>query len=287
MRHGAEARFEFLEFRAYWHGRFNRSDLITQFGVSQTQASMDLKAYQALAPGNLTYDGTEKTYRPSPVFQPIFLEITADSFLTPLLSIATGVVEPSATWLKVIPAVHVAPVPARGVAPHILKSVIQAIDHGEALEVLYQSMSAPEPAWRGIEPHAYAHDGFRWHVRAFCQTSRIFKDFLLSRIIDCREAHCHMPRASKRENDLDWHSEVTLLITPHPDLSEAQRTVIRLDYGMDAQGQARLTVRTSMLYYTLKRLGLDTDPGARRPQDQQIILVNASEIFATLGWPAA
>lgn len=48
MMHGAEARFEFLEFRAYWHGRFNRSDLITQFGVSQTQASMDLKAYQAM-----------------------------------------------------------------------------------------------------------------------------------------------------------------------------------------------------------------------------------------------
>jgi len=32
------------------------------------------------------------------------------------------------------------------------------------------------------------------------------------------------------------------------------------------------------LFYALKRLGLDTDPAARRPQDQQIVLLNASEI---------
>ena len=46
LRHGVEARFEFIEFRAYWHGRLNRSDLIDHFGVSQTQTSQDLKAYQ-------------------------------------------------------------------------------------------------------------------------------------------------------------------------------------------------------------------------------------------------
>jgi len=32
-------------------------------------------------------------------------------------------------------------------------------------------------------------------------------------------------------------------------------------------------VRRALLYYALKRLGLDTDPGARKPQDQQIVLL--------------
>lgn len=44
-----------------------------------------------------------------------------------------------------------------------------------------------------------------------------------------------------------------------------------MDYGM-ADGKTRIAVRKALLFYALKRLGLDTDPAARRPQDQQIVL---------------
>lgn len=244
---------------------------------------MDFKAYQDLAPGNLAYDGTEKTYRPSSTFKPLFFQISADSYLMSLLSLAAGAVEPAGTWLKTIPEFHVSPVPARGVSPEILRAVVRAMEDLQAVEVLYQSMSTAEPSWRWIEPHAYAHDGFRWHVRAFCQRSGSFKDFVLSRILECRPASEPRASVSAPADDLDWHAEVTLQIRPHPALSAAQQSVIRLDYSMDALGQADITVRKSMLYYTLKRLGLDTDPAARRPQDQQIVLANAAEVFALLG----
>ena len=41
-----------------------------------------------------------------------------------------------------------------------------------------------------------------------------------------------------------------------------------------------IPVRRSLLYYALKRLGLDTDPAARNPQDQQIVLLNREAIYA-------
>lgn len=43
-------------------------------------------------------------------------------------------------------------------------------------------------------------------------------------------------------------------------------------------GQVTIPVRRALLYYALKRLGLDTDPTARRPQDQQIVLLNADKV---------
>lgn len=244
---------------------------------------MDFKAYQDLAPGNLVYDGTEKTYRPSSTFKPMFFQISADSYLMPLLTIAAGAVEPSGTWLKTIPEFHVSPLPARGVSPEVLRAVVRGLEDAQAVEVLYQSMSSPEPGWRWIEPHALANDGFRWHVRAFCQRSGTFKDFVLSRILDVRVTSERHKASSKSAEDAAWHSTVTLQIRPHPALSQAQQTAIRQDYGMDEAGLAEITVRKSMLYYTLKRLGLDTDPEARRPQDQQIVLANAAEVFAYLG----
>jgi predicted DNA-binding transcriptional regulator YafY len=284
FKYGVEARFEFIEFRAYWHGRLNRSDLMDQFGVSPTQVSQDIKAYQEIAPDNLVYDGTDKTYRCGPSFTPKFLELSAENYLAPLLSMRAGSLDPAASWLRVIPTFHVAPTPARGVSPDILRALINAVDYAQGIEVLYQSMSAPEPSWRWIEPHAYAFDGFRWHVRAFCLKDNIFKDFLLSRILEVRLDQQPHPATSSGSKDADWNSDITLTIAPHPDLSPAQKRAIQLDYGMNGEGQSQITVQKSMLYYALKRLGLDTDPAARRPQDQQIVLVNRDEIMGSRKW---
>jgi len=284
LKYGVEARFEFIEFRVYWHERFNRSDLMDYFGVSQTQASQDLKAYQEIAPDNLVYDGTDKTYRCASGFVPKFLELSPENYLAPLLSMRAGALEPAASWLRSIPPFHVSPTPVRGVAPDILRMIISAVDYAQGIEVLYQSMSSPDPSWRWIEPHAYAFDGFRWHVRAFCLKDDVFKDFLLSRILDVRRDRQPQPAKSSGTQDTDWHSDVTLTIGPHPDLSPAQKRAIQLDYGMNGEGVAQITVQKSMLYYALKRLGLDTDPAARRPQDQQIVLLNRDEIMGSRKW---
>ena len=48
LRWGVERRLEFIEFRLYWEGGINRSDIMDQFGVSVPQASKDLSQYQEL-----------------------------------------------------------------------------------------------------------------------------------------------------------------------------------------------------------------------------------------------
>jgi len=151
---------------------------------------------------------------------------------------------------------------------------VTAIKRHEAIEVFYQSMSSPEPAWRWIEPHALVFDGFRWHARAYCQRSSAFKDFVLSRMTDTRSSK---PADARSSVDSEWEEQVDLQIVPHPELSAGQRKAIELDYGME-NGVTTIPVRRAMLYYALKRLGLDTDPAARRPQDQQIVLQNRDSV---------
>ena len=130
----------------------------------------------------------------------------------------------------------------------------------------------PSLAGAGSRHTPIGFDGFRWHTRAFCLTDQSFKDFLLSRIIETRGTK---PSEAEPETDADWNEHVTLEIGPHPELSDTQQKVIALDYGMRS-GKAKIPVRKALLYYALKRLGLDTDPAARRPQDQQIVLLNGA-----------
>lgn len=270
LKHSVEERFAFVEFRVFWHGRINRADLIQRFGVSPTQASQDFKLYAELMPENLVYDGVEKAYLCGQNFVPRYADLSAESYLAPLLSISSGLLQPEDSLLRSVPNFHVSPNPSRGVNPLVLRAVVRAVDNAEAIEIRYQSMSSPEPSWRWIEPHAFAYDGFRWHVRAFCQNDRIFKDFLLSRIV---EVGGQGPVTAESSADEAWHHEVVLEIGPHPDLSASQRRAIEMDYGME-DGRAEIHVRRALLFYALKRLGLDTDPSARRPQDQQIVLLN-------------
>ncbi len=75
------------------------------------------------------------------------------------------------------------------------------------------------------------------------------------------------------DEDDDWNTVVTLEIGPHPALSDTQAKVISLDYGM-TDGKVEIRVRRALLYYALRRLGLDTDPAARQPHEQQIVLLN-------------
>ena len=187
LRWGVEQRLEFIEFRLFWEGHVNRSDVMEQFGLSVNQASSDLSRYIGLAPHNMDYDRSLRTYVRQPGFKPVFDKLDAGRYLAQLRSVADGILDHDDCWIASLPVYDSAPTPARGVAPATLRSVVDAIRRSEAIEVQYQSLSNPEPRWRWIAPHAIAFDGFRWHARAFCCGDEVFKDFLLSRILDIRK----------------------------------------------------------------------------------------------------
>lgn len=270
-----ERRYEFMEFRLYWQGHINRSDLMEAFGISVQQASKDFGNYIEGRKSNLTYDKRLRTYLRGKNFKPRYFQPDAAEYFAQLQAVEHGLVPEAQSWISFFPQYAATPVPARGVDPQVLRDVLSAIRAKAALQITYQSMSRPEPSLRWIEPHALAFDGFRWHSRAFCQNDQVFKDFLLSRIV---EVGGQGPVTAEPSADEAWHTEVILKIGPHPDLSAPQRRAIEMDYGME-DGRAEIHVRQALLFYTLKRLGLDTDPDARRPQDQQIVLFNRAQII--------
>jgi WYL domain len=269
-RWGQERRLEFIDFRLYWEGRVNRSDLIEFFGISVPQASLDLAQYQELAPRNAIYDGTEKAYIASEVFEPIIAASGAHDYLSQVLGLELGILQPNSSFLGAPPSASAVKDPNRSVTPSTLRVVLQAIKSRRTVEIKYQSMSHPEPAVRTISPHAIAFDGFRWHIRAFCHERRDFLDFLFARILEIVPGESSPIDPS---TDLVWQREVEAIILPHPALSQGQRRAIELDYGM-VSGRLVLKTREAMLLYLLKHLGLLRKPDDRAATDQQIVLAN-------------
>lgn len=269
---GVEQRLEFIEFRLYWDNSINRADIVSKFGVSVPQASKDLSQYQELAPGNAIYDKRAKRYVAGAEFAPKFLAVDSAQYLSQLRLLTDGTLDAADAWVGTPTPVGLVGIPQRTVASPILRAVLTAIRGEQDLEVLYQSMSHERPRWRWIGPHAFGFDGFRWHVRAFCDIDKVFKDFVLSRVLEVRSDRV---ATSHFRDDADWVEHVAVEIAPHPALSVAQKRAVELDYGMQ-DGRAVIQVRKALLFYTLKRLGLDLDPSTRDPQDQQIVLAGGN-----------
>lgn len=276
IRWGVEQRLEFIEFRLFWEGGVRRADIIHMFGVSVPQASKDLTLYQEQAPGNVEYDKSAKRYVASPTFVPKFLKPDSDVYLSRLRSLAEGLTKNSDSWIGYQPDSDIALTPHREVDPRVLRAVLDAMRDKQSIEVLYQSMNVrrPDPVWRRMSPHAFGYDGFRWHARAYCHIDGKFKDFLLPRILDVRSPG---PGGADGREDHPWHELVTVEITPHPSLTESQQKVVAKDYGMQ-DGKVVLSVRCSMLFYVLKRLGLLRDAEKENPRAQHIVLLNKQSV---------
>lgn len=175
-----------------------------------------------MAPSNMVYDKSARTYIRGSEFAPLFLKPDASRYLSQLRSVADGILDRGDAWIGKFPSYAAAPTPVRGVSAETLRSIVTAIQRSEAIEVKYQSLSRSEPRWRWIAPHAIGFDGFRWHTRAFCLTDQSFKDFLLSRIIETRSTK---PSEVRADADADWNEQVILEIGPHSELSDTQQNI--------------------------------------------------------------
>ncbi|WP_027959531.1 MULTISPECIES: helix-turn-helix transcriptional regulator [unclassified Halomonas] len=275
LRRGVERRLRFIEFRLYWEGGINRGDIIGFFGVSVPQASKDLSQYQELAPGNMAYDKSEKRYFAADTFQPRFLTPDPNQYLSQLRQIAEKDKTVEETWLSNFPNLDCLPIPHRRIDPEVLRKILSAVRNNEAIEIHYQSMNPnrPDPVWRSISPHALASDGFRWHVRAYCHIDHKFKDFLLSRCLDCRQSG--KAKAGGKDDQM-WQTFFIVKLTPNPKLSKSQQAIIASDYAMDDH-VIDIPVRKSFLYYFKKRLRLDIADLIDRPEEIPVVVANREE----------
>lgn len=274
-RQPGQDRLRFIEFRAFWDGRVNRRDLMEAFGISDPQASLDLRRYTERYPHALRYDASAKTYLPSTEFQPALLTgDLAEDYLIQLhtLELAAGAGDP--TWLAYAPQAELLPRSRKPVNAYVLRNVLSAIRQRQRIQIQYQSGTSDGAEERWIAPHALAYNGYRWHARAWCPKRRDFRDFVLSRMQKTGELVQH---DIDPQYDMEWNTYVTLNIAPHPKLDPRQRRAVVLDYNMSA-GMVNITTRACLYHYLEWNLRLD-QPEAPEPRwKMEVVLRNRVQV---------
>jgi predicted DNA-binding transcriptional regulator YafY len=273
-------RYRLIETVAWWEGRLTTTHLMQSFGISRQQASKDINTYiNEHAPKNLEYDKFLKGYVPSKQFKPLFIDDSASAYLHLLNQNQERA--PHIEGLALAYAhTEVLKVPDRTIRPEVLRPLLKACREGLRLECEYVSFNTPDGETRLIVPHTLIYSGMRWHVRAYCEKNRDYRDFVLSRF---RGAPDLMEGSSEhtREHDEDWNTQATVIIEPDSRLKPEQRQIIEADYGM-FNGQLRIETRGALVQYVLQRYQLDPTKIHAKASAQQIVVANLDEIQSWL-----
>ena len=268
-------RYRLIETVAWWEGRLTTVHLIQSFGISRQQASKDINTYiTEHAPKNLTYDKQLKGYVPSKQFKPLFIDDSASAYLHLLNQ--THSRAPHVEGLALAYAhTMVLEVPDRTIRPEVLRPLLKACRDSEVIEVEYVSLANPVPETRLIAPHTLIYTGMRWHVRAYCEKNREYRDFVLSRLRGQPEFE------RKTENlideDEDWNTKVAVIIEPDSRLKPEQKAIIEADFGME-DGVLIIPTRRALVKYVLQRFQIDPKKLDPKASAQQIGVRNLDEL---------
>lgn len=257
-------RLKTIERAAWWRGWVRRSDLTAIFGVSLAQASSDFQRYLELNPGSLVYNLNLKRYEGSPKMVCRLHDPTLEEAVE-LFGGGGGAEEGAGERARIERIV----LPVRRPASAVLRCMFLAVRERLRLRMKYWSVNSDTVKWRWIVPHALAHDGLRWHVRAWCEESGSFRDFVLSRVESAEwpeptvagtAATPALPR------DEEWETYENLVLEINPKLGEVGRRALIRDYGLPPSGRWEMRVRRAMRQYVLAALRIQDPATLHAPE---------------------
>lgn len=241
-------RLKFIDFRVYFMGELGRNHLTSRFGIGPAGATRDIALYRQIAPRNLDFDATTKTYRPGSEFTPQFSHHPNSA-----LALLTG-----GEVASNLPLIRCeSPASLEVIHTPLLAAITRAINQGLAIQIEYCSVSSGFGS-REIVPFALVDTGLRWHCRAFDRKSKGFRDFVLSRVskvgepTDITAADHESP-----DQDLQWTRQIELRLLPHP--SHPRPEAIEMEFGTD-KGGLQMRARAATVGYLLRRWNVDCSP---------------------------
>ncbi|GAB3517055.1 helix-turn-helix transcriptional regulator [Photobacterium alginatilyticum] len=274
-------RYRLVEIIALWEGRLTTNHLIQSFGIGRQQASKDINSYlNDIAPGSLIYDKSLKGYKPSNSFIPKLTSGHADEYLHILarsedITITFGELDMGFENTSMVRPI------TRNISPQVLRPLIQAIREKKRVDISYTSLKDGKEVERIISPHTLVCTPLRWHVRAYCEHAKGYRDFVLSRIRNIPDVNDKMIMGINQ--DKLWNTKVTVELTPDSRFTAAQAAVIANDYGMN-DNVLQIPTNAALVRYVLDTYNIDINVLDSNPEGQQIIINNFEELRLYLSY---
>ncbi len=263
-----------LELLLHWEGRLNNARVRELFGISQVRASEWIREFRDSHPTWTMWDTRARSFYATAVFQANSQKSQAENegSLSRYLVLAGLPFYGPSNGTSIVWAAYPDLLEPN---PTIFASILAASRDRLIIEIRYRSMRHPQPHVRLISPHSIVRAGRRWHTRAYCHQTQMFKDFSLGRIDNVRLTG--ELAESNEIDDIEWNRRIKLKLIAHPDLSADQAALVEAEYFRGGKSFIH-SCRQALVNYVIQDLRVATDHKSQRPPGYQIAVANVEEV---------
>ena len=257
---------------ALWEGKLSRGRIIELHDLSGVRASQCLREFRDTYPTWLAIDTKSKSYvATEQLYDDADCEMkshpSADLGLLSLSAYLPQTRDATDDGHSTNGGIAVSPWELSQIGPNVFPRMRMAIEQHTQLQLSYRPLGTLETHRRTIEPHSLVRGGRIWHVRAHCNDTGQFTNFVPGGISKVRLTGKRA--ASSAENDAGWSELVKVRFVPHPGLSSEQQDIVRHDCLLGTKARVQ-RCRGAMVPYLVDELRLAVDVTRQIPPDYRL-----------------
>ncbi|WP_092942752.1 hypothetical protein [Roseateles sp. YR242] len=238
----------YIELRVQFMGSIKRNDLVRRFGIKHAAASRDLSLYTDIAPANLCYWPSTKSYHPTSDFRPLF-QLRQDRVISWLLhGYGDGVDQTPAHEFVAedlsLPLLF---------DTAVLSTITTALHARRALSLALSGDPSPQRSFIAT-PTALFKAGTALYVRVFDEDRYDHLTLALPAIAQAAPAGGVAPVRIALPVDRQWQDELLLDLRVHP--ASLEPALVEMSHGL-LHGMRHVKARAATAGYLLRAHAVD------------------------------
>ena len=248
-------RFAYIETELFWGDGFTAGQMARAFGISRQMAQTIIGQYREQYPGQMRYVARHRRHEATESFEPVFIRPSPLAFLDFLRGHAlVGLYRDEYDWSD-LPVADVDQLLRPELSLKPLRLVLASMRGRRTVRIHYLKQDlepgAGSMSIRVISPNHLVFAEGRYHVRAYCHLKKLYRDFVLSRIV---RAGPTMDDWVSSDEDMEWNELAEMRLIPNPLLPSFAQILILKGFETAEPGIRIIRCRKALVHYVKRRL---------------------------------
>ncbi|WP_273845479.1 WYL domain-containing protein [Providencia rettgeri] len=247
-------RLAFIDFKIFYTGALSRTDITSEFDISEITATRIISKYKELRENNLYYDNKSKKFELNELEYQSLVDFSSEDALKML---SEGFDKNKFVRSRNIIRYENIDFIQSPLEKNKVAIITRAIFNKNKIKIKYNSTTSNNKENRILSPLVILFDGRNWIFRAYHEDSDTeikYKNFNFSRIIEAEKTNESIDYNQTLDYDDLWNMNLPIELEINPNLKKQKKDEIKRDFGINSlDNKVLMTSRAAFVWIILNQ----------------------------------
>ncbi|WP_368872278.1 WYL domain-containing protein [Proteus terrae] len=268
-------RLAFIDFKIFYTGALSRTDITSEFDISEITATRIISKYKELREKNLYYDNKSKKFELNELEYQSLVDFSSEDALKML---SEGFDKNKFVRGRNIIRYENIDFIQSPLDKNKVAIITRAIFNKNKIKIKYNSTTSKNKENRILSPLVILFDGRNWIFRAYHEDSDTdikYKNFNFSRVIEVKKTIESIDYSQTLDYDDLWNMNLPIELEINPKLKKQKKDEIKRDFGINSlDNKVLMTSRAAFIWIILNQWLVYYDKDTESDNHHNFILKN-------------